>query len=346
MTAGLCALVGSLFANSVWYGLLSVGLLVTLLLVAAFERASRYAADVFARKVCGEKATVSAMLAICGLSGWDSHQLMRDSRTRARERIGDMPPDLRNRLAKDVAAHYEGAPCLLGTIETAARAFSTVPCAGERINRLARVIRGRGWARAFARTMRKAFALVLGGAEVPINLWELAGTGFYAAAGAAGAILSVAVSTLFHLRGAEHYGGFIGPVAVFGVALGVVVAARVCREGISAGKFGWALTVMSTMFTCVAMLGFCLVGAGTLPRFSLQFPVCFLFVLSVSTLAGVMFVRLGPLFGIQTREPIFGDPSKTAQTLMMLLEDEKSTEPGPAATRSTKGNGTPQAPAR
>ncbi|MHC4592186.1 MAG: hypothetical protein ACYS8L_05765, partial [Planctomycetota bacterium] len=227
--------------------------------------------------------------------------------------------------------HYSAVTYLPDTLELARKLLSGLPAAAERLNRLvgltsaSRVIGGVGLA-------RRVYARMLGarGKADVLSMAELAATRPYVQVGVLAGLLSVLTLGFLFLRNGSQYYQFLAVLGALGVALGILVTARSCREAISAGRAGWAIIVSSVAFTVTTMIGFCLTPWHPLSRLALQFPVFLALVLLAGALAGALLVRVGPVLGLKLGTARYDVRSRTAHTIMMPRKDEDSS---PLASR-------------
>ncbi len=328
---GGCALVAGLFLASPWAGALALLFFAVLFFTAAFERQSRYAADAVAVKAVEDEAAVKTTIALAGLSGVESYRLIEESAGTA---VADtwagetMPPDRRRQVLEQIIDHYEQAEHMPGTLELAAMLFSPVPLAAERLNRLAGIPARASALGALVSWLRRTYGHILGtGPREATCVYELRNVGPHAAVGAAGGVATVAVLMLLHLVARSGYGSFLLAMGALAVAMGVVVAGLVAREGLTSGRLGWASVLASLSFTSVAMLGFCVVGSKELAALALQLPIAFAIVVALAAPAAALYGRLGASLGVGRRQPLSEDGSKTAHTILMPETPAKDGQP-------------------
>lgn len=291
----LCTASALLFLHSLWAGVMGVAFATSLLMTAAFERQSRYAADLFAAKVANGEEFVQSLSVVRGLNSADRWELTRvglgDSMA---TRSGDaVPSGERRELVDTVVGHYREVEHTPDTLGLAGLVFSMVPPAAERLNRLAGVGRtGRALRTVLLHIARLYRGLLGRDTQETLTLRDLGAGRFHVAAGAGAGLLTVLLMGLFYLRGAAGYVSFLGTVCILGLVLGCLNGSHTGQRPLSAGRLGWSTTVSAMAYTLVSMLGFCLVGALPLSRFALQFPVQLILSLAVAANAAALFVRL------------------------------------------------------
>jgi len=324
--AGSCALVAALFLASPWAGALALLFFAVLLFTAAFERQSRYACDSFAVKAVEDEQPVKAAVALEGLSGAESYRMLEES---AGEVVADtwagenLPPGRREQILEQVTAHYDEAEHVPDTLELAAKLFSPVPLAAERLNRLAGIPARGSTLRALVSWGRRAYARIMGASpREATSIYELRNVDVHAAIGAAGGLLTVGVLLFLHLTTGLGYAGFLLAVGALAAAMGLVVAFHASREGLTSGRLAWACVVASLSFTCTAMLGFCIVGGRELSAFALQLPIVFIIVLVIAGPSAALYGRLGAALGLEAGRRPTGDGFKTAHTILMPKAEE------------------------
>jgi len=333
--AGACAAIALLFASSLFAGILGLGFVVVLLCVSAWERSTCFVGDSFAATVVENQSTVKAEVATLGIASVEGRRLLLDSagRSTAEQWTGGLPsPRERQQLVEGVVAYYSEVEFSPGTLEMASRLLSVSPFAADRLNRLAGIPRRRSKVMGAALTMKKAYAGLLGtGAKRSTCMLDLSGTGLFAFSGAIAGLLSVAFMALLVLGGSSEYGAFVGSTAILAFGLGLVLAPPACRHGVAPGRMGWDIIVAGAAFACTAMMGYCLFGGATLSRFAVQYPMGFVLVLIVEAVATALYVRLGPSLGLGTQSGTHEAGSRTTQTLIISLEEQRRGIGQPAA---------------
>ncbi|MFO7956857.1 MAG: protein kinase [Candidatus Brocadiia bacterium] len=324
--AGSCALVAALFLASPWAGALALLLFAVLIFTAAFERQSRHAGDSFAVKAVDDEDPVKAVVALEGLSGAESYRVLEES---AGEVVADtwagedLPPGRREQILEQVITHYDEAEHVPGTLELAAKLFSPIPLAAERLNRLAGIPSRDSTLAALVSWGRRAYARIMGASpREATSIYELRNVGIHAAIGAAAGLLTVGVLLVLRLTTDLGYTSFLLAVGALAAAMGVVVAFHAAREGLTSGRLAWASIVAGLSFTCVAMLGFCIVGGRELSAFAMQLPIAFLIVLAIAGPAAALYGRLGAALGLEAERVPVGDGFKTAHTILMPEAEE------------------------
>jgi len=335
-----------LFTLSVPAGLAYVGLLVTLALVAAFERATREAADEFTRQVLGDREVVEGVIIASGLTGLDGFALLQE--VAGPEAEGEWSgstaePKIRERFLSRIRSYYAEVWHVPATLDLALKLFSTVPPAPERLNRLAGLTRPPSHLLKACRWLGGAYAQMVGLRErgpsrtVPADLAVLGPyLGFGTACGAA----AVATVLVLYLKGAYAYPAFLGAVGLLSAALGVSVAAYCGSSGLTTGRLGWGVCAGGAAFAAVNALGFTLAGGTLLSGLALETPAVLGIALLVGGTAAALFVRLSAALWS-------GGGAKLAQSASDAGRQGDRPHPGgPAALELAETLPEPETPAR
>ena len=289
------ALIALLFRTSFWGGIVGLLFVGLLLLVAGFERSCRYVEDAFAAKVLESEEIVKSLVAASGLASEESYRLRRElaGATGTQSRRGGPGQGEARSLVESLVRHYSKARYSPGPLERVRTLFSPAPSAAQRLNQLAGVAESPLPIAAAISSARRLYVSVSGREEKgTMYVRELAATGFYKAAGTIAGIVSIAMVALLLPWGIAHYAGFLGVMALMGTASGFLLAVLLLPEGLSAGRFGWAVVVTSVFFTCTNMLGLCLSGGRILSQLALHFPVSLVLISLFAFFIGALFVRL------------------------------------------------------
>jgi tRNA A-37 threonylcarbamoyl transferase component Bud32 len=340
-----CGAIAVLFSSSVMGGLLALLFFGVLLVAAGFERSTRFVGDAFGAKVVGSEGAVKSVIVAQGLAGVEGRRLILESEGRepAEQWSGKLPsPEARAELAEGIAAHYSEVEYSPSTLEMASKLFSVTPFAADRLNRLAGIPRRRSRLMGTILTAKRIYAGLLATSEKRATcMADLAGAGQHALLGAIGGLLAVAATALFVLAGASEYVSFVVSAGVLGCAMGCFVAPKVCRQGMSPGRMGWAVVVAGVSFTCIAMVGFSLFGGPDLSGLAVQCPIGLVLIILLAGASAAVLVRLAPALGFETHRGTYDFGFKTAHTLVMPFDGRKapakpSRAPAEAATPEAK----------
>jgi len=337
---GACAALAALFFHSLWAGALGVAVLGELLLTAAFERCSRYGADAFAARVVSREA-VESLLVLRGLCGPDARnmveQCMGPEVAQAWPGHPLMPQE-RGPIVESAVAYFSEMQYSPDTLELGRDLFSVTPAPAERLNRLAGIGGAHSVLEALVSVATGLYARALGlWGKDSLSMRDLAPDRLSVLAGTAAGALIVAVAGLLYLRGSAGYGVLLGTLALLAAGLGLAVAPRACRQGVSAGRLAWALAHGAVAVTVSTMLGLCLLGSLRLSRYALQFPAGLAMTLLLSGLSAALYVRLGPATATGTGSS--ADPASSGEAEAGQepdpAEDVLSHEPAQAGTQRT-----------
>jgi serine/threonine-protein kinase len=322
-----CVLVALSF---VWFwqvGIIVTGALITLFAVAAYERQLCSQCDRLALRALSSEDAAQNMITAVSLSGLNTYRVA--GQARAAGLTADWqgtPADRATRESVSAAVRelFRDREQMPDTLELAGTAFALQPGLGQRLNRLAGSSAADGYLTEIIDAMRRMHATLMGRDEGNVcTLSDLASMGHYVLLGFLGGALAVALMSVLSLRRQDLEWFFVPVLGVLSVALGVALVPRATRQDAAPGRVGYA-TLLGAMSLCItASLGFCLAFWGQPPlyKFSSLTAMGFVPVVLVAGLAAALFVRLSPVMGLGADRADSDQGSKTAHTVMMLLED-------------------------
>jgi len=323
-----CVAVAMLFLLPMPAGLLGMLALATEMLVVAFERQAQYVCDAVALKAVEDEAALDGLIVARGLAGLAPHQLLHDM---VRAGIGrnctGEPLSAKEREAwtERIVRHFYNALLVPDAATMARRLFSIAPSAAERLNELAGLPAAGPSLRGVMSLAGRLYGSVIGCPDKSFtNTADLAPAGFAALLGTGAAAANILTLALlgWSATGRVSEAFFALVMTVLAVVLGCAVAPHACRIGRSAGRLGWAAGVAGVSFCVTSALGLCLVPLGNLPGFAQLCGFGLIpFVLVVALSAG-LFARFAPALGVDTHRRVYDARSRTAHTMMMLIEDD------------------------
>jgi len=297
----------------------------TLAVVAGFSRQMCYTADALAVVANGDPEIVCSVVVIDGLSGADTGSLLMDLEGTglAAEWTGEAAStEGRARWRDEIVSHFSETE-LLPTMTSMVRClFDHVPSPALRLNALADLPVRHPKLCELSELVRHRYGALLESSEQGhVNLVDLAkGGGFYAAAAMLGAVLTV-VGTVLLGPSDENMSGLICGVLVVLVSgiLGVFVAPRAIRRGVTAGGTIWAIAATGTYYCCATTLLFALAA-----HMNEAVMASVLAVPALMMMAGVgaLAIRLRSPSGSALPSPVIDLGAKTAHTVMMHMEED------------------------